>query len=86
MSNKANKINFTGISQNTHYTTVGYGESIASYQWFDPIHRTLPAIINEVMAHFPGSMITDMVHNNKNLVITFENVDYIIEIFVESAE
>lgn len=86
MSNKANKVNFTGINQGTHYITVGYGESIASYQWFDPTHHTLPAIINEVLAKFPNSMITDMVHNEQELVITFENADYTIEIFVESAE
>lgn len=86
MATKANKVNFTGINQSTHHITVGYGESIASYQWFDPTSHTLPGIINEVLAKFKNSMITDIVHNDKKMVITFEDGKYITEIFVESAE
>lgn len=82
----ANKVNFSGINQSTHHITVGYGESIASYQWFDPVNQTLPGIINEVLAKFPNSFMTDMVNNDKEMVITFDNLDYIIEIFVEAAE
>lgn len=86
MSNNVNTIKFNEITQSTHHITVGYGEEISSYKWFDPASHSLAAIIKEVEIKFAHSFITEMVNNDKNLVITFENSKYIIEIFVESAE
>lgn len=86
MSNNVNTIKFNEITQSTHHITVGYGEEISSYKWFDPIHHSLSAIVKEVEAKFAHSFITEMVNNDNQIVITFENAEYIIEIFVESAE